>query len=66
MRLRCGSGANARLATLAPAAGLGEIEDGLIAAHGGRIVYAGPARRGARRSRRRDHRLRGPLDHARA
>ncbi|MFT3904833.1 MAG: imidazolonepropionase [Steroidobacteraceae bacterium] len=32
---------NARLATLAPAAGLGEVERGLIAACDGRIVYAG-------------------------
>lgn len=35
---------NARLATLVPGtAGLGEIDRGLIAAEGGRIVYAGPA-----------------------
>jgi imidazolonepropionase len=34
-----------RLATLSPARqGLGVIDDGLIAAAGGRIVYAGPAR----------------------
>jgi imidazolonepropionase len=34
---------NARLATLAPdAPGLGEIDDGVIAARDGRIVYAGP------------------------
>jgi imidazolonepropionase len=34
---------NARLATLAPdAPGLGEIDDGVVAARGGRIVYAGP------------------------
>ncbi|WP_293857755.1 imidazolonepropionase [Sphingomonas sp. SCN 67-18] len=36
---------NARLATLATAApGLGTVEDGLIAAAQGRILYAGPAR----------------------
>ena len=35
---------NARLATLAPQRpGLGIVEDGAIAAHEGRIVYAGPA-----------------------
>lgn len=35
---------NARLATMAPGRpGLGEVEDGLVAAEGGRIVYAGPA-----------------------
>jgi len=35
---------NARLATLAPErSGLGEVEDGLIACNGGRIIYAGPA-----------------------
>ena len=35
---------NARLATMAPGRpGLGEIEDGLVAARGGRIVYAGAA-----------------------
>ncbi len=35
---------NARLATLVPGtAGLGEIDRGVIAAEGGRIVYAGPA-----------------------
>ncbi|HVI33990.1 imidazolonepropionase [Phenylobacterium sp.] len=35
---------NARLATMAPGRpGLGEVEDGLVAARGGRIVYAGPA-----------------------
>jgi len=34
---------NARLATLAPnAPGLGEIDDGVVAARDGRIVYAGP------------------------
>jgi imidazolonepropionase len=33
---------NARLATMDPArAGLGEIEDGVVAAVGGRIAYAG-------------------------
>jgi imidazolonepropionase len=35
---------HARLATLAPdRPGLGEIEDGVIAGHDGRIVFAGPA-----------------------
>jgi len=35
---------NARLATLSPREpGLGEVEDGLVAASGGRIAYAGPA-----------------------
>ena len=35
---------NARLATMSPGlAGLGEIEDGLIACADGRILYAGPA-----------------------
>ncbi|WP_334164134.1 imidazolonepropionase [Phenylobacterium sp.] len=35
---------NARLATMAPGQpGLGEVGDGLVAARGGRIVYAGPA-----------------------
>jgi len=35
---------NARLATMAPSlAGLGEIEDGLVACANGRILYAGPA-----------------------
>jgi imidazolonepropionase len=35
---------NARLATLAPArAGLGEVEDGLLAVQDGRIAFAGPA-----------------------
>ena len=34
---------NARLATLAPdAPGLGEVDDGVVAARDGRIVYAGP------------------------
>src|SRR5687768_9034483 len=36
---------HARLATFAPGLpGLGEIEDGVIACHAGRIVYAGGAR----------------------
>ena len=35
---------HARLATLAPGrAGLGEVEEGMVACAGGRIVYAGPA-----------------------
>ena len=35
---------NARLLTMAEAPpGLGVVEDGVVAAHGGRIVYAGPA-----------------------
>src|SRR5262249_51505093 len=35
---------NARLLTIAEAPpGLGVVEDGVVAAHGGRIVYAGPA-----------------------
>jgi imidazolonepropionase len=35
---------NARLATLAPhAPGLGVVEKGLVAAHGEKIIYAGPA-----------------------
>ena len=35
---------NARLATLAPSAsGLGEVEDGVVAARDGRIAFAGPA-----------------------
>jgi imidazolonepropionase len=39
---------NARLATLAPdAPGVGLIDDGLIAAKSGRIVYAGPASQAA-------------------
>ena len=34
---------NARLATLAPdAPGLGEVEDGVVAARDGKVVYAGP------------------------
>src|SRR5260221_5555193 len=45
MALRCDRiWRNARLATLAPERwGLGEVEDGLIAAQDGRIVHAGPA-----------------------
>jgi imidazolonepropionase len=36
---------NARLATLAPTrAGLGIVEDGLVACRGGLLIYAGPAR----------------------
>jgi imidazolonepropionase len=34
---------NARLATLAPGSGLGEIENGVVTSLDGRIAYAGPA-----------------------
>jgi imidazolonepropionase len=34
---------NARLATMAPGTGLGLVEDGLVAARDGLIVYAGPS-----------------------
>jgi imidazolonepropionase len=46
---------NARLATLAAnAAGLGEIEPGLVAQKGGRIIYAGPAAEAPALSAERD------------
>ena len=61
-----GSGANARLATLAPdRRAWARSSDGVVAAEDGRIVYAGPAGDAPTPGGRRDHRLRGPLDHPR-
>ena len=62
------SGATPGLRRLPPISpGLGIVEQGAIAARDGRIVFAGPEADlpGSRDSRRRDHRLRRPLDHAR-
>ena len=51
---------NARLLTPTP------IDRGVLAAEGARIAYAGPAADAPQFAGRRAHRLRGPLDHARA
>ena len=59
---------NARLATLALGApGLGVVDRGAIVARAGRIVFAGPEPEAPTvPNDARTHRLRGPLDHARA
>ena len=58
----------ARLATMAAGADApyGAVEDGVVAARDGRILYAGPRSDAPGFDARRDDRLRRALDHARA